>query len=100
MANTTARITREGKHFEVLVDMDDALKFRKGEGTISPETDKIFTNLKNGDVASQDDLKTNFGTTDIQEITEKIVKSGDVLVTQEQRSAEQEAKYKQVVDFR
>tara|TARA_Y100000310_G_scaffold129185_1_gene128339 strand:- start:3798 stop:4469 length:672 start_codon:yes stop_codon:yes gene_type:complete len=99
MANTTARITREGKHFEVLVDIDDALNFKKGEGSVSPETDNIFTNLKKGDIASQEDLQNSFGTADIQEVTEKIVKSGEVLVTQEQRSAEQEAKYKQVVDF-
>tara|TARA_Y100000310_G_C20526864_1_gene736478 strand:+ start:367 stop:1047 length:681 start_codon:yes stop_codon:yes gene_type:complete len=99
MAQTIARIKKEGKHFEVLVEMEDALNFKKGEGSVSPEMDKIFTNSKQGDIASQEDLQTCFGTTDIQEITEKIVKSGEVLVTQEQRSAEQEAKYKQVVDF-
>ena len=32
-------------------------------------------------------------------VVEKIIKSGEVLVTQEQRSAEQEQKFKQVVDF-
>ena len=100
MGQTTARIKREGKHFEVLVDMDEALKFKKGEASsIIAEIDKIFTNAKQGDIASQDDLKSSFGTTEIQEIVEKIIKGGDVLVTQEQRSAEQEAKMKQVVDF-
>jgi len=99
MASTTARVTRDGKHFEVAVDMDEALNFRKGNGTIAPEIDKVFTNSKKGDVASQEDLKKSFGTTDVQKITETIVKKGEVLVTQEQRSAEQEAKYKQVVDF-
>ena len=31
MAQTTARIKKEGKNFEVLVDLDEALKFKKGE---------------------------------------------------------------------
>ena len=30
MTNTTARIKKTGKHFEIIVDLDDALKFRKG----------------------------------------------------------------------
>ena len=34
-----------------------------------------------------------------QEICEKIVKGGDILTTQDFRDAEQEKKYKQVVDF-
>ena len=40
-----------------------------------------------------------FDTTDVKDIFDKIVKSGEVLVTLEQRSAEQEQKFRQVVDF-
>ncbi len=100
MTNTTARIKREGKHYEVLVDMDSALKFRKGLITsIAPEIDKVFTNLKKGDVAPREDLQKIFGTEDIYKITAKIVKEGEVEESQEHRSAEQEQKIKQVVDF-
>lgn len=99
MGSTTARITKNGKHFEVLVDMEQALNFKKGSGSVVPEIDKVFTNAKKGDVASGEDLTSAFGTSDIQEIVETIVKSGEVLVTQEQRNAEQEAKFKQAVDF-
>ena len=100
MTQTLARIKQAGKNFEILVDMEDALKFKKGESDfIEAEGDKIFTDSKKGQVASGGDLKDAFGTTDTKEIVEKIVKSGEVLVTQEQRSAEQEQKFKQVVDF-
>ena len=30
MTNTTARIKKTGKNFEIIVDLDDALKFKKG----------------------------------------------------------------------
>lgn len=102
MASTTARLKREGKHFEVLVDMDGALIYRKTGGKVGAvmlETDKVFYNLKRGDVASQEDLKKIFGTNDVQAIAEKIVRDGEIEETQEHRSAEQEARFKQVVDF-
>ena len=100
MTNTIARITKAGKHFEIMVDLDEALKFKKGEtSSIDAETDKIFTDLKKGQVASSSDLQEAFGTTDVQEIIEKIVKSGEVQTTQEHRDEEKEKKLKQVVDF-
>jgi ribosome maturation protein SDO1 len=100
MTNTTARIKKGTKHFEILVDMDNALKFKKGLiSSLEAETNKIFTDLKQGTIASSSDLKTAFGTDDIHEIVQKIVKGGDIEVTQEHRSAEHEAKLKQAVDF-
>jgi len=100
MTQTTARITKAGKHFEILVDLEDALKFKKGEiDHIEADGDKIFKNIGQGESVSSSDLEKSFGTTDINEIVKKIVKEGEVLVTQEQRSAEQEKKFKQVVDF-
>ena len=100
MTNTTARIKQAGEHFEIIVDLDDALKFKKGEtDMINVEGDKIFTDSKKGEVASTSDLKKAFGTEDVNVIAEKIIKNGEVLVTQEHRSAEQEQKIKQVVDF-
>ncbi len=100
MGQTTARITKGGKHFEILVDIDEALKFKRGESDyIEAQGDKIFTHVGKGEAASSSDLEAAFGTGDINEIIKKIVKQGEVLVTQEQRNAEQEKKFKQVVDF-
>jgi ribosome maturation protein SDO1 len=101
MTSTIARIKREGKNYEILVDMDLALKFRNGEGSSSDflEFDEIFTDSKKGFKASDEDLKKAFGTLNVNEIAEKIVKSGEVLVTQEHRDEKQQQKFKQVVDF-
>ena len=100
MPNTIARIKQTGKHFEIIVDLDDALKFKKGETSfLEVEGDRIFSDSKKGEVASNSDLESAFSTTDVQKIAEKIVKNGEVLVTQEHRDEEKEKKFKQVVDF-
>jgi ribosome maturation protein SDO1 len=100
MTNTTARIRKAGKHFEIMVDLDDALKFKKGLSSfIQAETDFIFKDIKQGERASENELREAFGTTDTNEIVKKIVKEGEIETTQEHRDAEQEKKYKQVIDF-
>jgi ribosome maturation protein SDO1 len=98
--NTTARIKKTGKHFEIIVDLDNALKFKKGESSeTGAESDRIFTDIKRGNVASEKDLSEAFGTSDVSEIIKKIIKEGEVLVTQEHRDKEKEDKIKQIIDF-
>jgi len=100
MTNTIARIKKMGKHFEILVDMDRALKFKRGDvSSIQSETDFVFEDIKKGKRASEKDLIEVFGTNDINVIASEIVNKGEVLVTQQQRDAEQEKKFKQIVDF-
>jgi len=100
MTQTLARVKRTGKNFEIMVDMEKALAFKKGEGTNDfLEIDKIFSDSKKGEVASTSDLNEAFGTEDVNEIAAKIAKDGEVLVNQEQRNEEHEKNIKQVVDF-
>ncbi|MEK6898458.1 MAG: ribosome assembly factor SBDS [Nanoarchaeota archaeon] len=101
MTQTTARIKQGGKHFEIIVDLDRALEFKKGKGSVSDflEIDKIFSDSKKGLKAAESDLKNAFGTEDTSEIAEKIVKSGEILTTQEYRDDEREKKVRQIVDF-
>ena len=101
MVQTTARIKKDGKHFEILVDLEEALRVRKGEGDMSVAvlTDAIFHNLKSGEQASDGDLEKNFGTSNVIEVAEKIIKGGEVVRTTESMHKEHDAKYKQVVDF-
>lgn len=98
--NTIARIRKGSNHFEIVVNMEDAIKVKKGlSDYLIIEGDNVFTDLKKGNRASSSDLQEAFGTTDINEIGKIIVKSGDVLVDQAHRSEEQEKKIKQVVSF-
>jgi ribosome maturation protein SDO1 len=98
--NTTARIKKAGKNFEIIVDLNEALRFKKGEiSGIEAEGDKIFSDAKKGFIASNSDLEKSFGTTNPQTVVEKIVKEGEVLVSQEYRDEEKEKKFRQIVDF-
>lgn len=100
MTQTTARIKKNGLDFEIIVDMDQALKVKKGESDfLNIEGNAIFSDAKKGFRAGNSDLEVAFGTTDVSEIGKIIVKQGEVLVNQEHRSGEQEKKIKQVVDF-
>jgi len=101
MTQTLARIKQDGKNFEIRVDLDKALTFKKGEGSSADflEIDKVFYDSKKGFVASSSDLEKAFGTTSTEEVAGKIVKNGEVLVTQEYRDEGKEKKFKQVVEF-
>ena len=100
MTRTTARIKQKGEPFEIFVEMEDALKFKKGQiASIESEDGRVYKDIKKGDVASVKDLENAFGTSDPWEIAKKIVKDGEVLVTQEFRDEEREKRVKQVVDF-
>ena len=100
MTQTTARIKQAGKPFEILVDLEKAIAFRKtGKGNDFLEIDRIFTDAKKGFTAKESDLKSAFGTEDIYEVAQKIVKNGEIQTTQDFRDEEKEKKIKQVVDF-
>tara|TARA_Y100000310_G_scaffold343792_1_gene453051 strand:+ start:4641 stop:5312 length:672 start_codon:yes stop_codon:yes gene_type:complete len=101
MAQTQARVKKGGKNFEILVDLDEALKVKKGEGNINAAvlTDAVFHNLKGGEHASEGDLKKFFGTSNFIEVAEKIIQGGEVVLPSDYLKGEQDAKYKQVVDF-
>jgi len=101
MTNTVARITKEGKHFEILVDLEEAMKIRKGEGNLSVAvlTNAIFHNLKSGEHVSENELREVFGSEDFLTVVEKIIKNGEVVRTTQSIKAEHEQRYKQIVDF-
>jgi ribosome maturation protein SDO1 len=99
MANTTARTKKQGKTFEILVDMDAAIKFKKGLGGSAMEflaIERISKDVKKGDAVPKSELESCFGTNDIYKIAEEIVRGGEILVDQTHRTAEQEQKVKQV----
>ena len=98
--NTIARIKKGSSHFEILVNMDDALKVKDGNSDyLIIEGDAIFTDIKKGNRASSAELDTSFGTTDIDTIGKEIVRNGDILIDQAHRNEEQEQRIKQVVNF-
>ncbi len=101
MSQTTAKLTKQGKHFEILVDLEEALKIKRGEGSINVAvlTNSIFYNIKSGDVCSSNDLIKFFGSEDILVVAERIIKMGELNLPNEFLKKEQDQKYKQVVEF-
>ena len=102
MTDTTARLRVGSLIFETMVDLDNALKLKRGmpidiNEVIRDQT--VYTDLKKGLKAGSGDLKKAFGTDNFQEVVGKIVKKGEIEVTQEHRDAETERRRKQVVDF-
>ncbi len=97
-----ARLKTHGKTFEVFVDPDGALAFKRGdqvkiENVLAVED--VFSDAKNGDRPAEQDVLNAFGTTDAVEIAKKIILEGELQLTTEQRKKIQEDKRKQVVAF-
>lgn len=97
-----ARVHRGGDTFEILVDSEKALDFKKGKpGSIENiiVIQEIFTDSRKGERASSSDLEKHFGTTDKLKIAEAIIKHGEVQLTTEQKKKMTEEKYKEIANI-
>jgi len=97
-----AWIEIKGQKFEIPVKPDLAFKFREGEKVSISEVlwaDTIFKDVKKGLKASPDSLKKAFGTEDIIKIAEKILREGQIQLTEEERKKMIEAKRKQIINY-
>ncbi len=93
-----ARYVKEGSHFEVLVDPDNAMAFREGTTeTVDLASDEIFKDAKKGDRASTENLNKLFGTDDPIEIAKIILRKGDIQLTTDQRRKMAKDKKKQII---
>ena len=99
MPKVEARIKIKGQHYEISVNLDEALKVKAGKGDIMAALDSphIYHDVKTGEVAAQKDLMDAFGTADVYEIARKIITAGEVQKTQEFRDAERETRIKQLI---
>ncbi|MBI2579106.1 MAG: ribosome assembly factor SBDS [Candidatus Aenigmarchaeota archaeon] len=97
-----AKYSREGKHFEILVDPDLAYDLKEGR-TVSLSrmlaVNTVFTDARKADKASPSDIQKAFGTGDAEKIAEFIVKHGEVQLTTEFRRKKTEEKRKQIAAF-
>lgn len=97
-----ARIKVKGKRFEIHVNLDKAIEFKKGKNILAQEfmdAPVIFSDIKKGLRVSSDELTAAFGTSDAFEIGKKIVKDGEILLPTDYRNKEQDTKRKQIVDW-
>jgi ribosome maturation protein SDO1 len=99
---TLARLSRDGLDFEILVDPDLALRFRKGE-QVSIEnvlaSQSVFSDAKKGDRVPAESLEKVFNTTDVFTIAASIIKHGELQLTTEQRRHFVAEKKKQIANM-
>lgn len=105
MVDVITRLKVRGKLFEIIVDCDKTIELKKKKN-ISSETvrdvlaiDSVFSDYKKGFKPSTTDLKNAFGTEQINEIAAKILADGEIVLPQEYREKEREAKFKKIIDF-
>jgi ribosome maturation protein SDO1 len=83
-----SRLTVSGQKFEILVDPDKALEFKKGakiDISAILAAPGVYKNVSSTDRVSEQDLQKNFGTTDFKKIAERIVREGELQLTTDQR---------------
>ena len=97
-----ARITKQGITFEILVDPEKALEFKKGK-PYSIENilavNQIFKDSRKGERVSSSDLQKAFQSIDIFAISAIIIKEGDVQLTTDQRRKMTEAKRNEIASL-
>jgi ribosome maturation protein SDO1 len=99
---TTARITKSGEKFEILVKPDPALDYKMGKLTPISQMlviDEIYTDASKGTHASVEKLQKAFGTIDPATVAEDIMKHGELQLTTEQRRQLVDDKRKQIIAF-
>lgn len=99
---TIARLSRDGLTFEILVDPDLALRFKKGENVSIDDmlaSQDIYTDARKGERAPEENLHKVFKTMDVFTIASSIVKHGEMHLTTEQRRGFVEEKRKQIADI-
>jgi ribosome maturation protein SDO1 len=96
---TIARFSKGSDNFEILVDPDLALRFRKGE-PISIENilaiPEIFSDARKGERVKGESLKKVFGSHDVLSICTEIIKHGEIQLTTEQRRKLTEEKRREI----
>lgn len=98
--SVVAKLSQRGEDFEIIVDPKLALDFKLGKKQDFNNVlivEEVFSDAKKGDRQSADKLKKAFGTDDVSEIAQKIIKDGEVPITTEQRREMTEEKRKQVI---
>jgi len=98
---TIARLVR-GETFEILVDPDNALRYKMGEKIPISKIliyEEIYTDAKKGIRASEEQLMKAFKTKDKLAVATKILTEGTLQITSEQRHKLIEEKKRQIIEF-
>ena len=97
-----ARLKRGGEKFEVIIQADNAVAFKRGSLKDVKDTlmyEKIFSDAKKGMMASETSIQNVFNTTDTLKVAEIVLKDGEIQLTSKYRNSLREAKQKQLIEL-
>ena len=95
-----ASYDREGVHFELFLDPDNAYLYLEGSKKDLKNilvVDEVFEDAKNGERHKAEAIKKAFGTTDIYEILKIMLEKGEVQLTTEQKRKKMEETRKKIL---
>ena len=99
---TVVRLKTHGENFEILVDPDLALEYKEGKETDVGEllaANSVFKDAGAADKASDESMLKVFGSIDLKEVVDKILKKGELHLTTEQKKRIFEERKKQIINI-
>ncbi len=96
------RLKKGGNKYEIVVDPDKAISYREGENIDIEEilrSPHVFIDAHKGELASLEDLKRDLNVSTEEEAILKILKEGEIQLTEEYREKLKKRIYEQVVDI-
>jgi ribosome maturation protein SDO1 len=97
-----ARIKKAGENFEVVIDVEAAVRYKEGQPVEVSEILKgehIFADVNKGERASEERMTAVFGTSDPLKVAKIILDEGEIQITSEIREAEREKKKKRIISI-
>ncbi len=95
-----ARLKKGGETFEIVVDPDKAMDFKKGRSDALSEvlkSDEIFSDAKRGMLASEARMRSLFDTDDKEQVARIILGEGEVQLSAEYRDRLFQEKKKKII---
>lgn len=95
-----ARLNKGGKRFEVAIEPDNAIAFRKGTGISIHDvirSEHIFADVKKGMRAEETAMQALFNTTDVLTIAQKILSEGELQLTEDYRNKLRDEKHQKLI---
>lgn len=95
-----ARMKKGGKTFEVVVNPDEAIAYKKGKQIDLKEVlrgEQVFSDAKKGVLAPESDMKALFNSSEPLKVASIIIKEGEIQLTTEYRDKLREEKKKKIL---
>ena len=96
-----AKLKKGGEMFEVIIDPDKILEFKKGKlkAKESVMYEKVFFDAKKGLEASSEIMNKVFNTENVVEVIDVILNDGENQFTQEYREEKQKEKFNRILEI-